>query len=135
VLRLVEEMEVSGRRKVGRPRKTWKDIVKRDLELLGVDESVALEKGRWRKIITSPTPTSRENMDFLNENVDDDDDDIFNVCSSSYFHIRALRHIRTFPDSETSKTIARTTVPKISVKVHCTDSQSRTKAHRHQKKV
>jgi len=32
VLRLVEEMEESGKRKVGRPRKTWKDIVKRDLE-------------------------------------------------------------------------------------------------------
>jgi len=31
---------------------------------------------------------------------------ISNVCSSSYFHIRALRHIRPFLDSETSKTIA-----------------------------
>jgi len=34
VLRLVEEMEVTGKGAVGRPRKTWKDIVKRDLELL-----------------------------------------------------------------------------------------------------
>jgi len=33
VLSLVEEMEVSGKRKEGRPTKTWKDIVKRDLEL------------------------------------------------------------------------------------------------------
>jgi len=32
-----------GERKVGRPRKTWKDIKKRDLELIGVDESVALD--------------------------------------------------------------------------------------------
>jgi len=31
---------------------------------------------------------------------------ISNVCSSSYFHIRALRHIRPFLDSETSQTIA-----------------------------
>jgi len=31
---------------------------------------------------------------------------ISNVCSSSYFHIRALRHIRPYLDSETSKTIA-----------------------------
>jgi len=31
---------------------------------------------------------------------------ISNVCSSSYFHIRALRHIRPFLDSETSKTTA-----------------------------
>jgi len=56
VLRLAEEMEVSGKRKVERPRNTWKDIVKRDLELLGVDECVALDQERWRKIITSPTP-------------------------------------------------------------------------------
>jgi len=55
VLRFVEEMEVSGKRKVGRPTKTWKDIVKRDLELIGVDESVALDRGRWRK--RSPTLT------------------------------------------------------------------------------
>jgi len=46
-----------GKRKVGKPRKTWKDIVKRDLELIGVDESGALDRGRWRKIIVSPTPT------------------------------------------------------------------------------
>ena len=31
---------------------------------------------------------------------------ISNVCSSSYFHIRALRHIRPYLDSETSRTIA-----------------------------
>jgi len=31
---------------------------------------------------------------------------ISNVCSSSYFYIRALRHIRPFLDSETSKIIA-----------------------------
>jgi len=34
------------------------------------------------------------------------DKHISNVCSSSYFHIRALRHIRPYLDSETSKTIA-----------------------------
>jgi len=31
---------------------------------------------------------------------------ISNVCSSSHFHIRALRHIRPYLDSETSMTIA-----------------------------
>jgi len=34
------------------------------------------------------------------------DKHISNVCSSSYLHIRALRHIRPFLDSETSKTSA-----------------------------
>jgi len=33
------------------------------------------------------------------------DTHISNVCSSSYFHICALRHIRSFLDLETSKTI------------------------------
>jgi len=46
VLRLVEEMEVSGKRKVGRSRKTWKEVVKRNLELTEVDKSVALDRGR-----------------------------------------------------------------------------------------
>jgi len=41
----VVEMEVSGKRTVGRPMKTWKDIV-RDLELLVVDENVALDRRR-----------------------------------------------------------------------------------------
>jgi len=57
VLRLVEEMEVPGKRKVGRPRKTWKDLAKRVFEPIGVGESVALDQGRSRKIIASPTPT------------------------------------------------------------------------------
>jgi len=63
-------VEISGRNgsirkgEVGRPRKTWKYIVKRDLELLGVEESVALDRGRWRKIIACVIPAYRENMDF-----------------------------------------------------------------------
>jgi len=57
VLRLVVDMEVSGKRKVGRPRKTWKYTVKRDLEIIGMDESVALDRRGWRKIIASPNPT------------------------------------------------------------------------------
>jgi len=58
VLRSVEEMEVSEKRKLGKPRKTWKDkIVKRDLELIGVDDNVALDRRRWRKIIAHPTST------------------------------------------------------------------------------
>jgi len=46
-------VEISGRNgsigekgSIGRPRKTWKDIVKRDLELIGVKESVTLDPGR-----------------------------------------------------------------------------------------
>jgi len=56
VLRLVKEMAVSEKRYVIRSRKTWKTIGKRDLELREMDESVALDRGRWRTIIASPTP-------------------------------------------------------------------------------
>jgi hypothetical protein len=34
------------------------------------------------------------------------DNHVSNVCSSSYFYVHALRHIRPFLDIETSKTIA-----------------------------
>jgi len=48
VLRMVDEMEVPGKRKVGarnlgRPRKTWKVTVKMDLEVFGVNENVAFD--------------------------------------------------------------------------------------------
>jgi len=50
-------MEVAGKGKVGRPRKTWEVTVKRDLEVFGMDESVAFDQRRWRQIIASATPT------------------------------------------------------------------------------
>jgi len=50
-------MKVTGKGKVGRPRKTWKVTVKRYLEVFGVDENVAFDQRRWRQIIASPTPT------------------------------------------------------------------------------
>jgi len=46
VLRLVEEIEASGKGIVGRTRKTWKDIVKRDMKLIGVVENVTLDRGK-----------------------------------------------------------------------------------------
>jgi len=46
--------------------------VQRDLELIGVDESVALDRGRWRKIIASPT-LLKGKIWTLNKNDDDDD--------------------------------------------------------------
>jgi hypothetical protein len=42
-VKLVEEMEVSGKRRVGRPRNTWTDTAKRDLKILGVEENMALD--------------------------------------------------------------------------------------------
>jgi len=57
----VRRVEIGGRNGCfggkGNLRKTWKDIVKRDLELLVVDENVALDRRRWRKILARLTPT------------------------------------------------------------------------------
>jgi len=47
-------MEVPGKGKYGKTMETWKDIVKRDLELIGVNE--ALDRRKWGKIIASPIP-------------------------------------------------------------------------------
>jgi len=52
-----DEIEVAGKGKVGRSRKTWKVTVKRDLEVFGVDENMAFDQRSWRQIIASPTPT------------------------------------------------------------------------------
>ena len=56
VVRMVEEMEVPGKRPVGRPRRTWRQIVQQDMEKLGIQEELAQDRGSWRRIIASPTP-------------------------------------------------------------------------------
>jgi len=55
--RSVEISASIGEYESRKTRKTRKDIVKRDFELIVAYESVALDRGRWRKIIASPTPT------------------------------------------------------------------------------
>jgi len=52
-----------------------KDIVKRNFELIGVVESVALDRGRWRKIIAISVPYLCGNNWTLSASDDDDDDD------------------------------------------------------------
>jgi len=58
-LRLVDEMEVAGKGKVGRPSTTWKVTVKRDLEVFGVDENMTFDRRRYggRSLQVDPTPT------------------------------------------------------------------------------
>ena len=46
VLRVVDKMEVPGKRKVARPKKTLNDTVQQDFKMLGVDENVALDRRR-----------------------------------------------------------------------------------------
>jgi len=45
----------NGRRRVGRPRRTWQDTLKEDLEILGIDWSdvrdAANDRARWRQLV------------------------------------------------------------------------------------
>ena len=47
----VMELDVGGRRPVGRPRKTWQKCVNKDLEVLGVGVDDALDRANWKQII------------------------------------------------------------------------------------
>jgi len=44
-----------GRRKVGRPKRTWQDTLKEDLDTLGVDwndaRDTANDRARWRQLV------------------------------------------------------------------------------------
>ena len=42
------EIELQGRRKKGRPKKRFPDVVKDDIQLVGVTEEDAEDKVRWK---------------------------------------------------------------------------------------
>ena len=50
------ELEVTGRRPRGRPKKSWRNIVDQDMRLVGASEIDALDRAKWRKQISRQTP-------------------------------------------------------------------------------
>ena len=42
------ELEVEGRRPVGRPKKTWSKIVEEDMRKLNITEDMAVDRKQWR---------------------------------------------------------------------------------------
>ena len=48
VLRVVLNLEVSGKRKQERPRKTWKKQVEEETEKIGLKKEDALRRDKWR---------------------------------------------------------------------------------------
>ena len=48
VLRVALNLEVSGRRKQARPKKTWKKQVKEETEKIGLKKEDALRRDKWR---------------------------------------------------------------------------------------
>ena len=48
VLRKALEFEVKGKRKRGRPKKTWKTQVEKESKNVGLEKEDALNRARWR---------------------------------------------------------------------------------------
>ena len=48
VLRKVLEFEVKGKRKRGRPKKTWKTQVEKESKSVGLEKKEAMNRERWR---------------------------------------------------------------------------------------
>ena len=76
------ELEVEGRRPVGRPKKTWSKVLEEDMRKLNITEDMTEDRKQWKQLISSPTPCSvlmHHGTDFrigtLNEDDDTDDND------------------------------------------------------------
>ena len=50
------ELEMEGRRPVGKQKKTWSKEVEGDLRKLNITEDMAEDRKQWRQFISRPTP-------------------------------------------------------------------------------
>jgi hypothetical protein len=50
-LKRCQKLEVLGKRLTGRPKKSWREVVKRDLKDWGLKEEWALDRGQWRRML------------------------------------------------------------------------------------
>ena len=41
----------------GRPKKTWMEVIRQDIEAKGLSEGILLDRNEWRKLIHVPDPT------------------------------------------------------------------------------
>ena len=56
ILRRAMELEVEGRRPVGRPKKTWSKVMEEDMSKLNITEDMAENRQQQRQLISHPTP-------------------------------------------------------------------------------
>ncbi|KAF7697762.1 hypothetical protein HF521_004272, partial [Silurus meridionalis] len=56
ISRRMLRMEPPGRRKRGRPRRRFMDVVKEDMQAVGVKEADVEDRGVWRRMIRSGDP-------------------------------------------------------------------------------
>ena len=56
-IKKVQSMPIPGRRKVGRQRIRWMDVVRRDMREVGLGEGDAGDRNRWRRLTRAADPT------------------------------------------------------------------------------
>ena len=44
------------KRAQGRPKKTWMEVIRQDIEATGLSEDILLNRNEWRKLIHVPAP-------------------------------------------------------------------------------
>ena len=44
------------KRAQGRPKKTWMEVIRQDIEAKGLSEGILLDRNEWRKLIHVPDP-------------------------------------------------------------------------------
>ena len=44
------------KRAQGRPKKTWMEVIRQDIEAKGLNEGISLDRNKWRKLIHVPDP-------------------------------------------------------------------------------
>ncbi len=55
ILRRALNFEVEGRRPPGRPKKTRRKVVDKDMRMLNITEEMAMNRQQWRRLISHPT--------------------------------------------------------------------------------
>ena len=56
VRRSTMEMEVQDRRRRGRPRKRWRNCVRDNMHLKGINEEETQDRNQWRRLIQNGDP-------------------------------------------------------------------------------
>ena len=56
-IRRVERIKLGQVKKAqGRPKKTWMEVIRQDIEVKGLSEGILLDRNEWRKLIHVPDP-------------------------------------------------------------------------------
>ena len=56
-VRRVEHINLGQfKRAQGRPKKTWMEVIRQDMEAKGLSEGILVDRNEWRKLIHVPDP-------------------------------------------------------------------------------